>query len=73
VKERGRIDLEDNRQSHHGGSNESFAVLDLEKATRIGLRCKLTSNKSPNWVPIYQIWGHQTGGCVRKGQARDRQ
>jgi hypothetical protein len=72
VTERGRIDLGDNQQSPHGGSNESFTVLDLEKAITIGLRCQLTSNKSPNWVPIYQIWGRQTEGCARKGLARDR-
>lgn len=72
MTERGRIDLGDNLQSPHGGSNASFTVLNLENSTRIGLRCKLTSNGSPNWVPIYQIWGRQTGGCARKGQARDR-
>ena len=73
MTERGRIDLEDNLQSPHGGSNESFTIINLEKATRIGLGGKLTSSKYPNWVPIDQIWGRQTGGCVHKDQAQDQQ
>ena len=72
MTERGRIDLGDNLQSPHGGSNESFTVSNLVKAPRIELKYKLTSNKSPNWVPIYQIWDRQTGGCARKGRVRDR-
>ena len=45
----------------HAGSNESFTVINLEKVTRIGLKCKLTLNKCRIGFQFIKI------GVVKRG------